>query len=716
MGVAASVGDVASHVRELYPKQAEKYSRAITENLVDGIFVRDLKNNFELQEELWDEMGCTKLHTKRLEREIAHFAAEASSPSAAPPIEDIDPSWDPSTLSSLLAGAVPHDEASIVAQMNLLVDELQAIGWKKSERSKRVRALVSRMEVLKRQEMEAHRETPQSLVNSVTSHIDKSFVESYENNHQFLKERDAHYNSTVTFASELSSLIANNANSTRQSICCLYLLYVQARAIHPCFKRFVAAIAAKVNGAEYRVAAIKKMARIVEKGVYAETTTRGDYSSVKDIVRGCVICKNMADVREVLELVQSSKEVTIVRIKNRFAHPTTGGWADVSVNVVFDADVTMHVCELQIALKLFWLVREDFNEHDAYGAFRQSYEILRVFGVDCSAKDLTGPLGDQLAREGIALATATAAADYTEAARAKGELERLHELVDRMAEIEGSIAAAAREKSPDYDVLKQLQENLDELIGDHASRERLQSTEDIIAAPALPLASAAPSRREENAGEGKLHESMNIKGEADDEKLITSYELVNFNVDSPQETPRLETDDLLKSHNALDHACTFEFRGQRKLFSRGATQFICRKHYITICAWIKADEEEAMGIFDAGREHAPRKRCFMSLRAGKVLFSFFDSDVWTRSSIPPGTYTHIAAVFDAHRGKAIFVNGKLDAEFDKNRQWCTARGPATLGGNDYDGPFLGQISGAAILNAPLDEKDIRGIMQTTRPI
>ena len=255
---------------------------------------------------------------------------------------------------------------------------------------------------------------------------------------------------------------------------------MQARAIHPRFERFVSDIASKVNGAEFRIGTIKKMARVVEKAVYTKSD-RADYSSVKDLVRAAIVCRSMAGIRRILELVVSSDDVSIVRIKNRFANPTTGGWADISMNLVFDKhDVTSHVVELQIAHKMFWLVREDFNEHDAYGAFRQAYEILRVFGVECSAKELVGPLGEQLALCGITLAASKAASDFEDAARAKSELERLNKVQNTIHDIESQIADALSKK--DYNILHDLQSRLNDTIADNIS-------------PALPVSFRLHPRR-----------------------------------------------------------------------------------------------------------------------------------------------------------------------------------------------------------------------------
>jgi hypothetical protein len=77
-------------------------------------------------------------------------------------------------------------------------------------------------------------------------------------------------------------------------------------------------------------------------------------------------------------LVQHLPEVRIVRVKNRLKSPTPGGWADILINFVFDADERFnHVHELQIQHCELVRIREDYGEDSHYAGLRVLAEILR---------------------------------------------------------------------------------------------------------------------------------------------------------------------------------------------------------------------------------------------------------------------------------------------------------------------------------------------------
>ena len=47
-------------------------------------------------------------------------------------------------------------------------------------------------------------------------------------------------------------------------------------------------------------------------------------------------------------MCEAKEVIQVVRIKDRFTHPSPGGWRDVMVNYVVVNDRHRHVCELQI--------------------------------------------------------------------------------------------------------------------------------------------------------------------------------------------------------------------------------------------------------------------------------------------------------------------------------------------------------------------------------
>ena len=74
------------------------------------------------------------------------------------------------------------------------------------------------------------------------------------------------------------------------------------------------------------------------------------------------------------------QRIRLLRIKDRFTTPTSGGWADVLVNFVFEDDKTEHVVELQLQHESMRLVRKEGGGHDDYNEFRSAYELLEAVG------------------------------------------------------------------------------------------------------------------------------------------------------------------------------------------------------------------------------------------------------------------------------------------------------------------------------------------------
>lgn len=79
-----------------------------------------------------------------------------------------------------------------------------------------------------------------------------------------------------------------------------------------------------------------------------------------DIVRGCITCDTEDEILTLLDyLDRSCRNLEIVRLKNRFATPTPGGFRDINMNIRIqigrngDGDGIYHICELQIHCR-FW--------------------------------------------------------------------------------------------------------------------------------------------------------------------------------------------------------------------------------------------------------------------------------------------------------------------------------------------------------------------------
>ena len=133
-----------------------------------------------------------------------------------------------------------------------------------------------------------------------------------------------------------------------------------------------------VGKVETRAAPMKHKFRVLQK--HATRVDGGkptEFETACDIVRGSVVCENMADLLVLLQLLlqlQAEGVITIVRKKDRFELPTAAGWADAMVNFVCSG--SDHVCELQLVHATMLMARKKFGGHNAYAAFREAAELL----------------------------------------------------------------------------------------------------------------------------------------------------------------------------------------------------------------------------------------------------------------------------------------------------------------------------------------------------
>ena len=74
----------------------------------------------------------------------------------------------------------------------------------------------------------------------------------------------------------------------------------------------------------------------------------------------------------------------IRRVKNRFAAPTCGGWADCLVSISIGN--CKHVAEIQLVHARLMLVRKNMGAHHVYSNFRTAYEVLSMFGTNVLAE------------------------------------------------------------------------------------------------------------------------------------------------------------------------------------------------------------------------------------------------------------------------------------------------------------------------------------------
>ena len=73
--------------------------------------------------------------------------------------------------------------------------------------------------------------------------------------------------------------------------------------------------------------------------------------------------------------------LAVVRVKDRFKHPSGGGWRDVMINFYVVSDGAKHVCEVQLVHKSLLTARKGLPGHIIYGVVRNATEVLEVLGL-----------------------------------------------------------------------------------------------------------------------------------------------------------------------------------------------------------------------------------------------------------------------------------------------------------------------------------------------
>jgi hypothetical protein len=125
----------------------------------------------------------------------------------------------------------------------------------------------------------------------------------------------------------------------------------------------------------------KHLWRVTEKQCLLPTKEKSD---VWDVSRTLVEYDCMQELASGLEYLQkdhSQGKIQIVRVKERFSQPTSGGWSDILVNICFlsdDPQVQALPCEIQFVHSRLMLIRQKMGAHMDYSKFRVAHEILEL--------------------------------------------------------------------------------------------------------------------------------------------------------------------------------------------------------------------------------------------------------------------------------------------------------------------------------------------------
>jgi len=110
----------------------------------------------------------------------------------------------------------------------------------------------------------------------------------------------------------------------------------------------------------------------------------GNVGAICDVSRNMIVFDDMLGMVAALQHLSANKRIRIVRLKNRWAKPSSGGWADILMNVIFvsgcDASVIESniICEIQLVHKHMLTVRSAMGGHDGYTSFRSAEELLEM--------------------------------------------------------------------------------------------------------------------------------------------------------------------------------------------------------------------------------------------------------------------------------------------------------------------------------------------------
>jgi hypothetical protein len=162
-------------------------------------------------------------------------------------------------------------------------------------------------------------------------------------------------------------------------------LLVDALGVAPQFNNFVGRLVdAAVDdgrGVSRKRPPPKGAARIVEKCALKPDAPH-DTSRVCDVNRDMIVCDALEDLTYLLECLARSKEISIIRVKDRHNTPPPSKWRDVMVNIILTDDETRHVCELQLCLGMMLTGREGLHGHTLYNRQRCADELLEKLAAD----------------------------------------------------------------------------------------------------------------------------------------------------------------------------------------------------------------------------------------------------------------------------------------------------------------------------------------------
>ena len=252
--------------------------------------------------------------------------------------------------------------------------------------------------------------------------------------HMFEKlvaEEGDHFEGMLRSCEELAAHQSGHANQSTSDIFELWQNSLRAR---PYYALLLERIKDRLD-LSAKLAPPKHFWRILEKC----ELNAGSPNKVRDITRAMVVCRDFAQHKEVLDMLvglagednpEASRGcgIEFVRMKQRYAVPSSGGWRDIMVNFAFLDEKTRHICELQIVHEKMLLLRAGGGGHADYNKCRAAVEFLEL----C--------IGTDDAEEVVARIVRTQRADPFSPSEQLGDCyEELAQLRERNAQLEEHI-------------------------------------------------------------------------------------------------------------------------------------------------------------------------------------------------------------------------------------------------------------------------------------
>merc|ERR550537_752623 len=125
---------------------------------------------------------------------------------------------------------------------------------------------------------------------------------------------------------------------------------------------------------------MKSLFRTFEKAAMSPTE-QYQLSAIVDIARQGIVCDDFKGMHGTLQRLLESPQTRVLRMKNRFAFPSPGGWSDILLNLQFVDDPFHHVWEVQLMHSKLFLCRDELGGHKDYVKLRAAAEVIELHGV-----------------------------------------------------------------------------------------------------------------------------------------------------------------------------------------------------------------------------------------------------------------------------------------------------------------------------------------------